>query len=137
MQMMDGKFGQDHVTETAMTATPRTVYKVVSAEQWTTACRIGSFEGSADDRRDGFIHLSDAAQLNGTLEKHFMGQSDLLLVAFEATSLGASLHWEPSRGGALFPHLFAPLPASLALWQRSLYLNTNGVPHVDPAWLAC
>ncbi len=118
-------------------ATPSIVYKVVSAAAWTKAQSLGRFDGSADDVRDGYIHLSSPVQLNRTLEKHFMGQPDLLLIAFDAASLGTSLKWEPSRGGDLFPHLYATLPANLALWHRPLALDMNGVPQLDAAWLAC
>ena len=51
-----------------------------------------------------------ADQAPETAAKWFSGREDLMLVAVEQTVLGAALRWEPSRGGALFPHLYAPLP---------------------------
>ena len=113
------------------------VYKITSAASWENANQLGQFDGSDDDRCDGFIHLSTAEQLRGTLEKHFMGRSGLVLIAFEAASLAPSLRWEVSCGSALFPHLYADLPTNLALWVRPLNAGSDGIPAFDPAWLAC
>lgn len=109
---------------------PRLVYKICRARDWDEARPSGAYDGSADDVRDGFIHLSTGDQLAGTAAKHFRHIDDLVLVAFETAALGDSLAWEPSRGGALFPHLYAPLPVHLALWVRSLPLGPDGVPLV-------
>ena len=91
------------------------VYKILPRAEWETACAAGAFLGSGIDIKDGFIHFSAEDQWRETLEKHFAGQTDLVLVAVEAGRLGETLKWEVSRGGALFPHLYAPLPARLAV----------------------
>ena len=105
-----------------------TVYKIVSAADWRDACRDGVYRGSVDDRRDGFIHLSTGDQLEGTAERHFLNRDDLLLVAFDAAALGAPLRFEPSRGGALFPHLYGELATGLARWEKPMTVGTDGVP---------
>jgi uncharacterized protein (DUF952 family) len=115
----------------------KNVYKIATASEWTKATKTGYFIGSPDDCRDGFIHLSSKSQLNGTLEKHFKGKDDLVLIAFEVSSLGRELKWEQSRGGELFPHLYAALPVAVALWQRTLISDENGVPQLDEEWFAC
>jgi uncharacterized protein (DUF952 family) len=84
------------------------IYKILSAADWEAAQRAGRFEGSADDRRDGFIHFSDGGQVIGTARKYFAGQADLVLLAVDPTRL-ADLRWERSRDDALFPHLYGPL----------------------------
>lgn len=104
------------------------VYKVCPEQDWVRACATGHHEGSADDKRDGYIHLSTREQLAGTLAKHYRGQAGLLLVAFDAAALAPGLRWEPSRGGALFPHLYAALPASMALAVMPLALGPDDVP---------
>lgn len=104
------------------------IFKIVGRDEWAAACRHGKFIGSVDDIRDGFIHLSAADQVQATAAKYFKGREDLVLVAFEAAALGAALTWEPSRGGQLFPHFYAPLPTSLAVWTRALPLGADGVP---------
>ncbi len=110
------------------TATPRIVYKICTAAAWAQALTTGHFTGSADDQRDGFIHLSKATQLVGTATRHFRGQRDLVLVALAADPLGAALKWEPSRGGALFPHLYGPLDVAATLGVQPLPLGADGVP---------
>ena len=84
------------------------IYKILSAADWEAAQRAGRFEGSADDRRDGFIHFSDGGQVIGTARKYFAGQAGLMLLAVDPTRL-ADLRWERSRDDALFPHLYGPL----------------------------
>lgn len=93
---------------------PKLVYKVCTAAEWRAAEAAGTFAGSAVDLRDGFIHFSTGEQLEETLRRHFAGQTDLVLVELDPADLGPSLRWEASRGGALFPHLYAPLATRLA-----------------------
>jgi uncharacterized protein (DUF952 family) len=107
------------------------VYKIVSASAFAEAKRAGQLLGSSDDLRDGFIHLSAAEQLAGTLAKHFAGQDDLVLLAVNAERLGVDLKWEPSRDGELFPHLYAPLDLAAVLWSKRLTLGQDG-SHILP-----
>ena len=111
------------------------IYKIVDAASWRAAETSGLFDGSTDDRRDGFIHFSKADQLTGTLQKHFRHRDNLLLVAFEAARLAEHLRWEVSRNGELFPHLYAALAVAQALWVRPLITGTDGVPQVPPELL--
>jgi uncharacterized protein (DUF952 family) len=97
-----------------------TIYKICERTSWRLAEQTGSYGGSAVDARDGFIHFSTGAQLAETMEKHFAGGHDLLLVAVEADRLGPALKWERSRGGDLFPHLYAALPLSAVRWVKPL-----------------
>lgn len=108
-----------------------TVYKICPAALWRRAERDGVFRGSADDRRDGFIHFSTAEQVAETAAKYFAGQGDLLLIAVKATPLGAALKWEASRGGALFPHLYGELPLAAVHTIAPLPLGADG-RHVFP-----
>ena len=89
------------------------IYKVMSVADWEAAQRAGRFEGSADDRRDGFIHFSDGETVIGTARKYFAGQSGLVLLAVDPAGL-ADLRWERSRDDALFPHLYGPLELDAA-----------------------
>jgi uncharacterized protein (DUF952 family) len=90
------------------------VYKICSAAEWREAVASGTYRGSAVDVRDGYIHLSTLSQLAETLRLHFAGQRDLVLVEVDPAELGDALRWEPSRGGALFPHLYGTLPVAIA-----------------------
>ena len=86
----------------------------------------GRFEGSADDARDGFIHLSAGHQVPGTLERYFAGQRDLVLLAVDPDRLGEDLRWEPSRGDELFPHLYGPLDLDNVISVEALVLQEDG-----------
>lgn len=92
-----------------MTDSTSPVWKILLAEEACVLLTTKEFPGSPDDLRDGFIHLSTAAQAAGTLEKHFAGQTGLVGIRCDPARLGDALRWEPSRGGALFPHLYRPL----------------------------
>jgi len=96
------------------------LYKILPSAEWAAAEAAGVFEGSALDRKDGFIHFSAEDQWRETLRLHFAGQSDLVLVTVEAEALGDALKWEASRGGALFPHLYGVLPTARAVSVRSI-----------------
>lgn len=96
--------------EKRMSVTEELVYKICPAGLWREAEATGVFKGAAVDLTDGFIHFSTAGQVAETARKHFSGQRDLLLVAVATAALGNALRFEPSRGGALFPHLYGPLP---------------------------
>jgi uncharacterized protein (DUF952 family) len=102
------------------------IFKIASAEEWRAAEKAGAFIGSAVDRADGYIHFSTAAQAVETAAKWFAGRDDLVLAAVDSDTLGAALIWEPSRGGALFPHLYQPLPLSAVRWSRKLALGADG-----------
>ena len=106
------------------------IFKILNAREWEAASAKGLFEGSAVDLTDGYIHLSSAAQVRETARLHFRGQTDLVLIALDAETLGAALKWEPSRAGALFPHLYGALDPALALEIRPLTLDDDGVPEI-------
>lgn len=108
------------------------VYKIVDAAAWAEAERTGVFRGAEIDLKDGYIHLSTAEQVAETARLHFAGREGLVLAAFEPERLGVALRWEPSRGGALFPHLHGPLDPRLASSLRALPLNAQGWPDPGP-----
>jgi uncharacterized protein (DUF952 family) len=111
------------------------IFKIVAAEEWRAAAAAGVFVGSEVDRNDGYIHFSTAAQAPETAAKWFAGRDDLVLVAVEADALRSDLRWEPSRGGALFPHLYGALPLAAIAWTRPLPLKSDG--RHDFGELAC
>ncbi|GAA1814464.1 DUF952 domain-containing protein [Luedemannella flava] len=88
------------------------IYKLLTAAEWAAAVEAGQFDGSAVDRQDGYVHFSTAEQVVETARRYFTGVTDLTMLAVDPEPLGEALRWEPSRGGDLFPHLYAPLPVS-------------------------
>ena len=104
------------------------IYKIMTLPEWQDFEQSGRYCGSADDRRDGFIHFSDRAQVEETARKHFFGRRGLVLLAIATNCLGEALRYEPSRGGALFPHLYAELALDAVLWNRPIATDPAGTP---------
>ena len=107
------------------------IYKILPRPAWDAAFAQGRFDGSAVDLQDGFIHFSTASQAQETARRHFAGQADLLVLEVEADELGAALRWEPSRGGELFPHLYASLETALVRAVTEAPLGPDGAPRVE------
>ena len=114
---------------------PQPVYKILAEAAYEAAKGEGRFMGTGDDLRDGFIHLSTGPQLAGTLAKHYAGQQDLLLLTVDPERLGPELKWEPSRGGDLFPHLYAPLLLDSIVTADRLALDDDN-RHILPEGVA-
>jgi len=113
----------------------RMIYHMCPAETWQEAVRAGTYRGTADDLRDGFIHFSTAEQIAESARRHRAGQTGLVLIAVESARLGDRLRWEKSRGGDLFPHLYGPLDPAEAASVRPLPLCLDGehaFPPLDP-----
>jgi uncharacterized protein (DUF952 family) len=109
----------------------RLIYHMCRRAEWAAAEAAGAYRGSSQDAADGFIHFSTATQIRESARKHRAGQDDLVLVTVEADRLGAALKWEPSRGGALFPHLYGALPLEAVVRVDPLPLGPGGA-HVFP-----
>jgi uncharacterized protein (DUF952 family) len=99
------------------------IYKICPASVWHEAERQGIYRGSRDDARDGFIHFSTAAQVDGTARKHYFGQTGLFLIEVDADALGPTLRWERSRNDELFPHLYGEL--DLGAVRRVISMNAR------------
>ena len=104
------------------------IYKLLPRADWVRASALGTYDGSAVDLTDGFIHFSTAEQVQETARKHFRGVTELVLLEVDSEALVAPVTWEPSRGGALFPHLYGPMPASAVLRAHPVELDSDGVP---------
>ena len=102
------RFG--HECRMEQTPQPATAFKILTAAQWAQFEADGVFQGAPVDLADGYIHLSTQDQVQGTLNNHFAGQEDLVLAEVDLTALKELIKWEPSRGGALFPHIYGVLP---------------------------
>ena len=106
------------------------IYKIFRRSEWDAFVVAGQTAGAPVDLADGYIHLSTSAQVVETAAKHFASESDLVLLALESDTLGDALKWEPSRGGALFPHLYRAMTTKDVLWDKSLPLGAAG--HIFP-----
>jgi uncharacterized protein (DUF952 family) len=108
------------------TAMHKIIYKIAPRALWAAAEEKGVFDGAPIDHADGFIHFSTADQARETAAKHFAGQDDLVLAAIDTGKLGGALKYETSRGGALFPHLYAPLDLASVIWVSDLPIGSDG-----------
>jgi uncharacterized protein (DUF952 family) len=109
----------------------RAIYHVCRRDEWLAAQGAGRYGGSSQDKADGFIHFSSAAQVVESVTKHRAGQSGLVILEVATAPLGPALKWEPSRGGQLFPHLYGELPVAAVTRSADLPLGADG-RHVFP-----
>ncbi len=109
---------------------PMLIYKIFRADEWAAFQAKGETDGAAIDLTDGYIHISTADQVAETAAKHFAGEDELMLLALDSDALGDALKWEPSRGGALFPHLYRALSLDEVIWAKPLPFGPHG--HVFP-----
>jgi len=100
-------------------------YKILTAAEM-AELEEGRFKGAAVDKADGYIHLSTADQVTETADKHFAGRGDLHIAAVDLDALGDAIHWEASRGGALFPHLYGQLTLDVVVAYSPLEREPNG-----------
>jgi len=108
------------------------IYHICRRAEWARAASLGRYEGSSQDRADGFIHFSTAEQIVESAARHRAGQDGLVLLAVEAARLGRDLRREKSRGGIPFPHLYDALQMDHVKWARELPLGKGGL-HIFPA----
>lgn len=106
------------------------IYKIFRDTEWQQFQTQGHSKGAPIDLSDGYIHISTADQVAETVAKHFAGEADLMILALNSDALGDALIWEPSRGGALFPHLYRDLNIADVIWSTSLPLGPDG--HIFP-----
>lgn len=101
-------------------------YKILTKQQMDALEAEGTFAGAPIDLTDGYVHLSTAEQAQETLEKHFAGQSNLWIAAVDLDALGDAVKWEESRGGALFPHLYAPMTLETVIAYGPVEYESDG-----------
>lgn len=102
------------------------IYKILRDTEWKTLQTAGQTDGAPIDVADGYIHFSTAETVAETAAKYFANIDRLMLLAYEADDFSDMLKWEPSRGGALFPHLYAPLPMAGLIWAKPLPATDDG-----------
>src|SRR5262249_8660844 len=108
------------------------IYHMCRRTEWDAAKQAGRYDGSSQDQADGFIHFSTGVQLRESARKHRAGQRDLVLLTVDAAALGAALRWERAGGGALFPHLYGPLPLEAVRRVDPLPLEPDGLHRFPP-----
>lgn len=96
------------------------IYKIFRSDEYAAFVAAGRTKGAPIDIADGYVHFSTADQVKVTASKHFAGEDGLKLLGLDSDRLAPDLKWEPSRGGALFPHLYRELRADDILFVHDL-----------------
>lgn len=117
--------GLDHIDARGQMP-PMLIYKIFRPAEWAALQATGESAGAPVDLADGYVHFSTAEQVKSTLQKHFAGEGDLVLLAVDASLLGNDLRWEPARGGQLFPHLYRAIRMTDVLWNRQIPIDRDG-----------
>ena len=105
---------------------PKSVFKIFRPAEWEYLSDNKVFDGSVDDKRDGFIHLSTADQVAGTLAKYYTDGQDIILAQISTNLIAEHLKYETSRGGQDFPHLYKPLKMSAISQHWRLPARNDG-----------
>ena len=108
------------------------IYHICTSHVWRASEEGGQLAAAPPPQGEGFLHFSAAAQLSESAAIHFAGREDLVLLTVDPGRLGPELKWEPSRGGALFPHLYGPLPHDAVIRVELLSLGRDGNPSIPP-----
>ena len=98
------------------------IYKILRSDEWAALQAQGETQGAPIDVSDGYVHFSTAEQVLETAAKHFAEAEGLMLLAYDENAMTGDLRWEPSRGGALFPHLYGLLRHVDVIWAKDLPL---------------
>ena len=112
-----------------MEPTSQQVYRVISGEDWEQTKLRALVPRCGADERDGFVHLSTEETLLETANLYFEPGEEPVVLEVDVAALGESLKWEPveSRGGALFPHLYAAgIPMASVRAMVALVHTTEG-----------
>jgi len=83
------------------------VYHIVLPEDWaafdTDLYRAKSLE------TEGFIHCSFAEQLDGVIERYYVGVDEIVILEIETDALMSRLVKEPSTNDEIYPHIYGPI----------------------------
>lgn len=93
---------------TALPDDPTAIFHLTTPREWAVAEASGTLV-PAGFATEGFVHCSTGAQLAGTIERHFTGEDDLVLLRLHLAEVEPDLRWEESRPGTTYPHLYRPL----------------------------
>ncbi len=97
------------------------IYHLATPEQWESAQASGTLAPTTL-AVEGFVHCSTDVQVPSTIERHFDGVDELVLLRLHEEGLGDDLRWEESRPGERYPHLYRAIElaevAEAIPWRR-------------------
>ena len=101
------------------------VYKIINHDELQKAKLSGTYSGSSKDIEDGYIHFSGQDQVEGTLQKYYKGQQNLILLKIKTLNLD-HLVWEQASDGNFFPHLYSSLDLATVVDEYEIILQDGG-----------
>ena len=107
------------------------LYKILTPQEWNISKAKG-FITTELDLNDGFIHLSNAAQLSTTLALYFSEHEEVILLLPELKQVQDKLVYEAvdsqSKRSGKFGHLYAELKVSQISKSWVLKRNAFEIP---------
>ena len=92
-----------------------TIFHLALEQEWEAAQADGLYRRSTLDAsldEVGFIHCSDAHQVDGVAERHYAGVEEPLVLLEIDPERAGEVRWEDGGAGELFPHIYGPLPVA-------------------------
>jgi uncharacterized protein (DUF952 family) len=90
------------------------VYKILSIKEWDEAQKFGYIKTDLD-KKDGFIHFSNANQLAVSLEFYFSDHEEVMLLMPNIKKIEADLKYESTDAGSARKGFFAHLYGNLMM----------------------
>ena len=107
------------------------LYKILTHQEWEIS-KASGFITTELDLNDGFIHLSNAAQLSTTLALYFSDHEEVILLLPELKQIQDKLIYEAvdsqSKRSGKFGHLYAELKVSQISKSWALKRNAFEIP---------
>ncbi len=90
---------------------PAFIYKALTPAEWKSFQENGKFEGTALDKKDGYIHISMIHQLDRILKKFMKDEPLVIIVKLKTSVLKDKLVLEYSKSRTdKYPHYYGALP---------------------------
>lgn len=111
--------------------TDEPIFHLATPSEWDDAQATGRI-APASLASEGFVHCSTEGQVAATIERHFDGVDELVLLRLHPDGLADALRWEESRPGEAFPHVYRAIDlaevAEVIPWRRSAAAPGRSTP---------
>jgi uncharacterized protein (DUF952 family)/ABC-type multidrug transport system ATPase subunit len=76
---------------------------------------------------EGFIHCSDADQVNAVLQRYYKDATDLVILSIDLDRLSNKPVYEKSTSDDLYPHVYAPINMEAIVAVQTIKPNSYGL----------
>lgn len=102
------------------------LFHITTKENWKEFNNSGSYEPESYER-EGFIHCSTGEQVEATANRNFRGESEILLLVIDATTLHEDIKYEENEDtGEKYPHLYRPLNTNAIIDNITIEAEGDG-----------